>query len=67
MGQSVAEKLSIQYCLTKPVEERCRAQSSIVIMIVVIGCNFLKASYEIRYFNKEILGIHSLRNEFALH
>ena len=35
---------SIQYCLSKPVEERCRVQFSIVIMGVVIGCNFLKAS-----------------------
>lgn len=35
---------TVQYCLSKPVEERCRVQFSIPIMIIVIGCNFLKAS-----------------------
>ena len=34
----------VQHCLSKRVEERCRVQFSVVIMIIVIGCNFLKAS-----------------------
>ena len=32
----------VQYCLSKSVEESCRVQFSIVIMGLVIGCNFLK-------------------------
>ena len=34
----------VQHCLSKPVEERCMVQFSVFIMIIVIGCNFLKAS-----------------------
>lgn len=33
----------VQYCLSEPVEERCRVQFSMVIMSVSILCNFLKA------------------------
>ena len=32
----------VDYCLSKPVEEHCKLQFNIVIMIVVICCNFLK-------------------------
>lgn len=44
LGFDYGENFFVQYCLSKPVEERCRVQFSIVIMGVVIGCNFLKAS-----------------------
>ncbi len=43
LGYDNGENYLIQYCLSKPVEERCRVQFSIVIMGVVIGCNFVKA------------------------
>ena len=33
---------SIQYCLSKRVEEHCKLQFSLVIMIVVIICNLIK-------------------------
>lgn len=33
----------IQYCLSKPVEEHCRLQLSLLIMCIVIFCNFMKA------------------------
>lgn len=35
-------KYSVEYCLSKPVEERCDVKFSIVIMGIVIGCNCLK-------------------------
>lgn len=33
----------VQYCLSQPVEERCRVQFSIIIIGVVITCNTVKA------------------------
>ena len=32
----------IQYCLSKPVEEHCRLQLSLVIMCIIVFCNFMK-------------------------
>lgn len=32
----------VQYCLSQPVEERCRVQFSMIIIGVVIACNILK-------------------------
>ena len=34
---------TVQSCVSKPIEERCQVQFSIVIMAIVIVCNFLKA------------------------
>lgn len=34
--------LRVEYCLSQPVEEHCRVQLSIVIMIIVIICNLIK-------------------------
>ena len=34
----------IQYCLSQPVEEHCKLQFSLAIMIVVIVCNLIKTS-----------------------
>jgi len=34
--------LSIEYCLSDSIEERCRLQFSLVIMGIVIGCNLMK-------------------------
>jgi len=34
--------LSVDYCFSDPVEERCRLQFSLVIMGIVIGCNLVK-------------------------
>ena len=36
--------ITVDYCLSQPVDERCRLQFSLVIMIVVIICNFLKTT-----------------------
>ena len=33
----------IEYCLSRLIEERCRVQFSVVIMGIVMACNFLKA------------------------
>lgn len=33
----------IQYCLSQPVEEHCRLQLSLIIMCIVMFCNFMKA------------------------
>ena len=33
----------VQYCLSKPIEEHCQVQFSIIIMSIVIVCNFSKA------------------------
>jgi len=41
-GRSALPELSIDYCLSDPVEERCRLQFSLVIMGIVIGCNVVK-------------------------
>lgn len=35
--------LPIQYCLSKPIEEHCRLQLSLIIMCIVMFCNFMKA------------------------
>ena len=35
--------LPIQYCLSKTIEEHCQLQLSVVIMCIVILCNFMKA------------------------
>ena len=40
----VAPKIAVDYCLSVPVEERCRLQFSLVIMVIVIFCNFVKAT-----------------------
>ena len=40
--QKAPAKFAVDHCLSKPVEERCRLQFSVVIMIVVIICNLIK-------------------------
>ena len=35
--------LPIQYCLSRPIKEDCRLQLSLIIMFVVVFCNFMKA------------------------
>lgn len=35
--------VSVDYCLSKPMEESCRLQFSLAIMLIVIGCNLMKA------------------------
>ena len=39
---SLPAKFAVDHCLSKPVEERCRLQFSVVIMCIVIGCNLVK-------------------------
>ena len=39
---SIANETRIQYCLSKRVEEHCKLQFSLAIMIVVIMCNLIK-------------------------
>ena len=36
------EQYTVQYCLSQPIVERCKVQFGLVIMSVVIVCNFLK-------------------------
>lgn len=38
----VADVTDIQYCFSRPVEEHCKLQFSLAIMIVVIVCNLMK-------------------------
>lgn len=33
----------VQYCLSQPVQEHCKLQFSLAIMIVLISCNLVKA------------------------
>ncbi|KAL8692921.1 MAG: hypothetical protein Q9218_002147 [Villophora microphyllina] len=40
-----SEQYPVQYCLSEPVPERCAMQLSIIIMVVVILCNVVKALY----------------------
>ena len=35
--------VQVQYCLSQPVQEHCRLQFSLAIMIIVILCNVIKA------------------------
>lgn len=42
-GQSPPIAASVQYCLSQPVQERCKFQFSLPIMVVVISCNLIKA------------------------
>ena len=35
-------EFAVDHCLSKPVEERCRLQFSLVIMCIVISCNLVK-------------------------
>lgn len=35
--------LPVQYCLSKPIKEHCRLQLSLIIMCIVMFCNFMKA------------------------
>jgi len=37
-----SSNITVDHCLSRPVEERCRLQFSLVIMCVVIGCNLMK-------------------------
>ena len=37
------ENYPIQHCLSQPIEERCKLQFSLIIMAIVIGCNFMKS------------------------
>ena len=37
------DTLKVKYCLSQGVDEQCRVQFSLLIMIVVILCNFVKA------------------------
>lgn len=41
-GLNAPSGLSVGYCYSNPVEERCRLQFSLVIMGIVIGCNLVK-------------------------
>ena len=34
--------ISLEYCLSRPIEEHCKLQFSLAIMIVVITCNLIK-------------------------
>lgn len=36
-------QFAIQYCLSQPIEEHCRLQMSLVVMCIVMLCNFMKA------------------------
>jgi len=38
-----AERAVIQYCLSQPVQEHCKLQFSLAIMVVVVLCNLVKA------------------------
>ncbi len=38
--------LPVEYCLSKVVEEHCRLQFSLIIMLLVIGCNFMKVMHD---------------------
>lgn len=44
-SQSLPIATPIQYYLSQPVLERCKFQFSLLIMIVVISCNLIKAIY----------------------
>ena len=38
----VYNNVTVDYCLSTPIEERCRLQFSLPIMAIVIGCNLVK-------------------------
>lgn len=38
------EEASIQYCLSQPVEEQCKTQFSLGIMITILICNLIKVA-----------------------
>lgn len=40
--QDNARLYHVQYCLSEPIEERCRVQFSIIIMVFVLLCNLIK-------------------------
>ncbi|KAL6719469.1 hypothetical protein ACLMJK_003709 [Lecanora helva] len=43
-GDNTLKKVSVDYCLSQPMEERCRLQFSVIIMSIVIFCNLVKAT-----------------------
>lgn len=43
LGARSLVTLPVEYCLSKPVEERCRLQLSLIIMCIVIFCSLMKA------------------------
>ena len=38
-----SDNFPVQYCLSQPIDERCKLQFSLVIMMIVIICNFTKS------------------------
>lgn len=37
------ENYLVLYCLSQPIEERCKLQFSLIILAIVIGCNLMKS------------------------
>jgi len=43
LSQQAPVATPIQYCLSQPIEEHCKLEVSLAIVIVVVSCNLLKA------------------------